>query len=265
MKRSVLVLLLISFIVFFGSCSERHPFSSGRWIDLTHDFSSETIYWPTAESFSLEEVFKGFTEKGYYYSANNFSAAEHGGTHIDAPVHFAEGKHSVDEIPLGDLIAPAVVVDISHKTTEDRDYQVDITDLRTWEARYGKIPHGVIVLLNTGYAEFWSDIEKYMGTAERGADGIPELHFTGLDAQAAKRRIEERNVKAVGLDTPSIDYGQSTHFESHQILFSENIPVFENVANIDKLPATGSLVIALPMKIKEGSGGPLRIVAFVQE
>ena len=265
MKQLVLVLMITGFSVFIGSCSEHKIFSSGRWIDLSHGFSSETVYWPTADTFKLEEVFKGFTEKGFYYSANNFSAAEHGGTHIDAPVHFAEGKNSVDQIPLSDLIAPAVVVDVSDKTMKNRDYQIDLDDFRDWEAQHGKITDGVIVLLNTGYAEFWSDIEKYMGTANRGAEAVSELHFPGLDPQAARWLVEERNIKAIGLDTPSIDYGQSTHFVSHQILFGENIPVFENVSNIDKLPATGSFVIALPMKIKDGSGGPLRIVAFVQD
>ena len=265
MKQLVWVLVIISISVFFGSCSERGRFSSGRWIDLTHDFSSETVYWPTADSFKLEEVYKGVTEKGFYYSANNFSAAEHGGTHIDAPVHFAEGKLSVDLIPLSDLIAPGVVVDISDKTMKNRDYQVSRSDLKDWETQYGTIPDGVILLLNTGYAEFWSDREKYMGTAERGAEAVSELHFPGLDPKAAQWLVNERNIKAIGLDTPSIDFGQSVLFESHQILFNKNIPAFENVANINKLPATGSFVMALPMKINGGSGGPLRIVAFVQD
>ena len=265
MKQLITIFMIIGFTTIFGSCSERALFSSGRWIDLTHDFSSETAYWPTADSFKLEEVFKGFTEKGFYYSANNFSAAEHGGTHIDAPVHFAEGKQSVDMIPLSNLIAAAVVVDVSDKTMKNRDYQIVVADFIGWEAQYGIIPDGVIVLLNTGYAAFWSDREKYMGTAERGAGAVSELHFPGLHPQAAKWLVEERKIKAIGLDTPSIDYGQSVLFESHQILFNENIPVFENVSNIHILPATGSFVIALPMKIMGGSGGPLRIVAFVQD
>lgn len=265
MKQLVPALIIIGFTVFFGSCSRRDLFSSGRWIDLTHDFSSETVYWPTADSFKLEEVSKGVTAKGFYYSANNFSAAEHGGTHIDAPVHFAEGKLSVDMIPLSDLVAPAVVVDVSDKTMNNRDYQVGVSDFKDWENQHGKIPDGVILLINTGYAEFWPDREKYMGTAERGAGAVSELHFPGLDPKAAQWFVKERSIKAIGLDTPSIDFGQSVLFESHQILFGENIPVFENVANIDKLPATGSFAMALPMKIKGGSGGPLRIVAFVPD
>ena len=265
MKQLVWVFIIIGISVFFGNCSEGDRFSSGRWIDLTHDFSSATVYWPTADSFKLEEVFKGVTEKGFYYSANKFSAAEHGGTHVDAPIHFSEGKRTVDEIPLSNLIAPAVVVDVSDKALKNRDYQVGVPDFNGWEIRHGKIPDGVIVLLNTGYADFWSDKVKYMGTADRGADAVAELHFPGLDPKAAQWLVKERSIKAIGLDTPSIDFGQSVLSESHQILFSENIPAFENVANINKLPATGSFVIALPMKINGGSGGPLRIVAFVRD
>ena len=265
MKHSGLVLMVILSATIFESCSERDIFSSGEWIDLTHDFSSETVYWPTADLFKLEKVFAGYTEAGYYYSSNNYSAAEHGGTHMDAPIHFAEGKNSVDLIPLNNLIAPAVVVDVSYKTMKDSDYQIGVVDFKDWEAQHNITLDGMIVLLNTGYDKFWFDLEKYMGTAKRGEDAVSELHFPGLDPYAAQWLVEERNIKAIGLDTPSIDYGQSILFESHQILFSKNIPVFENVSNIDKLPSTGSIVIALPMKIKGGSGGPLRIVAFVQD
>ena len=265
MKQLGLVLGVILCTIIFKSCSERNNFSSGEWIDLTHDFSSETVYWPTADLFKLEEVYRGYTERGYYYFSNNYSAAEHGGTHIDAPIHFAEGKNSVDLIPLTNLIAPAVVVDVSNKTMRNRDYQIGVVDFKDWEAQHGITVDGMIVLLNTGYDKFWFDLEKYTGTVKRGEDAVSELHFPGLDPQAAQWLVEERNIKAIGLDTPSIDYGQSVLFESHQILFSKNIPVFENVSNIDKLPSTGSFVIALPMKIKGGSGSPLRIVAFVQD
>lgn len=233
----------------------------GKWIDLTHDFSEEAIYWPTAEGFKLESVFEGITDKGYFYDANNYSAAEHGGTHIDSPIHFAEGKQTVDQIPLESLIGPAVVIDVSKKALTDRDYQVGVKDFSDWEDKNGQIADGSIVLLNTGYAQFWPDRVKYMGTDKKGPDAVKELHFPGLDPAAAKWLVENRNIKAIGLDTPSIDFGQSQLFESHRILFKENIPAFENVANLDKLPPKGALVIALPMKIKGGSGGPLRIIA----
>jgi len=237
--------------------------AQGKWIDLSHDFSEETIYWPTADGFKLETVFEGYTDKGYFYHANNYTAAEHGGTHIDAPIHFAQGKQTVDEIPLEKLIGPAVVIDVSKKASADPDYLVGVKDFTDWEKKYGKLPKGSIVLLNTGYAKYWPDRVKYMGTDKRGPDAVKDLRFPGLDPKAAKWLAENRSINAIGLDTASIDYGQSELFESHRILFAENIPAFENVANLDKLPPVGTFVIALPMKIKGGSGGPLRIIANV--
>ncbi|MCK5391454.1 MAG: cyclase family protein [Deltaproteobacteria bacterium] len=245
--------------------SENLTLAQGKWIDLTHDFSSETVYWPTAEGFKLERVFEGITDKGYFYDANNYSAAEHGGTHIDSPIHFAEGKQTVDEIPLEKLIGPAIVIDVTQKAIADPDYQIGVKDFTDWEARNGRIEDGSIVLLNTGYAKYWPDRVKYMGTDNRGSEAVGDLHFPGLDPQAAKWLVEKRNINAIGLDTPSIDFGQSQLFESHRILFKENIPAFENVANLDKLPAKGAIIIALPMKIKGGSGGPLRIIAMLPE
>jgi kynurenine formamidase len=243
--------------------SENLTLAQGKWIDLTHDFSSETVYWPTAEDFKLETVFEGYTDKGYFYDANNYSAAEHGGTHIDAPIHFAEGKQTVDEIPLKKLIGPAVVINVTQKALSDPDYQIGVKDFTDWESKNGPIPDSSIVLLNTGYAKYWPDRVKYMGTDKRGGEAVKNLHFPGLDPKAAKWLVENRNINAIGLDTPSIDYGQSQLFESHRILFKENIPAFENVANLDKLPPTGSIIVALPMKIKGGSGGPLRIIAML--
>ncbi len=238
---------------------------AGKWIDLTHDFSSDTVYWPTGDGFKLETVFEGQTAKGYYYTANKYTAEEHGGTHIDAPIHFAEGKQTVDEIPIEKLTGPAVVIDVSKKSLSDADYEVGVEDFTRWETENGRIPDNAIVLLNTGYGKYWPDKKKYMGTDKRGEEAIKKLHFPGLDPKAAKWLTENRKISAIGLDTPSIDYGQSELFESHRILFKENIPAFENVANLDELPPSGAFVFALPMKIRGGSGGPLRIVALVPD
>ncbi|MEE8298361.1 MAG: cyclase family protein [Thermodesulfobacteriota bacterium] len=270
MKNSISTFLVLVFVgLVLGNTdlayseSENLTLAQGKWIDLTHDFSSDTVYWPTAEGFELETVFEGETEKGYFFYANNYKGAEHGGTHIDAPIHFSEGKQTVDEIPLEKLIGPAVVIDVTQKALSDPDYQVGVKDFTDWESKNGLIPDGSIVLLNTGYAKYWPDRVKYMGTDKRDDEAVKNLHFPGLDPKAAKWLVENRNINAIGLDTPSIDYGQSQLFESHQILFKENIPAFENVAKLDKLPPKGAIIIALPMKIKGGSGGPLRIIAML--
>jgi len=241
------------------------PFAGGRWIDLTHDFSTNTLYWPTAQPFTLEVEFHAHTDKGYFYAANRYRASEHGGTHIDAPIHFAEGRKTLDQLPIDQLTGAAVVVDVAVKAQKDADYQITVADLKAWEDRHGQIPKEAIILFNTGYARHWPDAKRYLGTNERGTGAVAKLHFPGLHPDTARWLVKERAIKAVGLDTASIDYGQSTLFESHRILFEKNIPAFENVAALDQLPATGAYVIALPMKIKGGSGGPLRIVAWVAD
>ncbi|MCX7109242.1 MAG: cyclase family protein [Proteobacteria bacterium] len=235
----------------------------GQWIDLSHDFSADTIYWPTSEPFKMEAVSEGKTEKGYYYSAYKFCAAEHGGTHLDAPIHFSEGKPTVDQIPLSSLIGKSIKIDVSKKALLDRDYQIGVGDLTAWEARHGKIPDDAIVLLETGYSRHWPDRVKYLGTDKKGAEGVAELHFPGLDPKAAEWLVNNRKIKAVGLDTASIDYGQSKLFQSHVILLGHEIPVFENIDHLDLVPHKGAEIVALPMKIKGGSGAPLRVVAFV--
>jgi kynurenine formamidase len=237
---------------------------AGRVVDLTHAFGADTLYWPTdTEGFVLETVFAGTTGAGYYYAAHRFRAAEHGGTHLDAPIHFAEGRWTADEIPVERLFGPGAVVDVTARTAGDRDYQVTVADLRAWEAAHGRFPDGAIVLLRTGWGRFWPDRERYLGTARRGPEAVAELHFPGLHPDAARWLAAERRIDAVGIDTPSIDHGQSKLFESHRALFAANVPAFENVADLEGLPPAAFTVVALPMKIRGGSGGPLRIVAVL--
>lgn len=236
--------------------------SSGNWIDLTYPFDSTTIYWPTAQPFRLTVVSAQRLPAGYYYAANNLSAAEHGGTHLDAPVHFVEKKHAADQIPLTQLLGAAVVIDVTRQADSSADYRVHQSDITAWEAAHGEMPPDAIVLIRTGWGSRWLDRARYLGTTKTGTAGVAELHFPGIDLDAA-RALVRRRVKAVGIDTPSIDYGQSTSYQAHRRLFASNIPAFENVAQLDKLPATGAFVIALPMKITGGSGGPLRIVALL--
>ena len=248
-----------------SSVPESHSNALGRgtWVDLTHDFSKETIYWPTAKPFSLQVVSAQRTPAGYYYASNDISTSEHGGTHLDSPIHFAEGRHTTDQIPLDRLIGSAVVVDVSRRADADADYRLDRVALEEWERSHGRIPDSSIVLVRTGWSSRWPDKGRYLGTTKTGQAGVAELHFPGIDSSAARWLAAERRVKSVGIDTPSIDYGQSKTFDTHQILMGENIPAFENLDALDRLPPTGAFVVALPMKIKGGSGGPLRIVALI--
>jgi kynurenine formamidase len=261
-----MVRLAIVVVAIAASACSRAPSSSawpsGTLVDLSHDYGDQTVFWPTAESFKLEKVADGVTEQGYYYAANNFSSSEHGGTHIDAPVHFAKGHRSVDQIPLDQLVGAAVVVDVTAASERQPDYQVTTSDFTEWERVNGPIAAGAIVLIRTGYSRRWPDAARYLGTAERGAGAVAKLHFPGLHPDAA-RWLVDRRVRAVGLDTASIDYGQSTQYESHRILYERDIPAFENLTNLDRLPARGAFIVALPMKIKGGTGAPLRAMAIV--
>jgi kynurenine formamidase len=208
-------------------------------------------------------VFHGKTAGGYFYSAYSYGALEHGGTHLDAPVHFAEGKHAADEIPINQLCGNAVVIDVSKKVSANPDYLISVEDVLNWEKENGKIADGAILLFKTGFGKYYPDATKYLGTSQKGPAGIAKLHFPGIDPVLSGWLVKNRNIKAVGLDTASVDNGQSKDFMTHQILYAANIVGFENVANLELLPAKGAYVIALPMKIKGGSGAPLRIIAWV--
>ena len=273
-KRLVLLVLSVS-VVLVVACKAPEepdvpkiqelpkPSMPENVVDLTYAFGADTIYWPTdTQGFELETLAAGHTEQGYYYAANRFSSAEHGGTHLDAPIHFYEGRSTADTIPIERLVGLGMVVDVTEKVHQDPDYQVGVEDLEMWETLHGPMPEGAIVLLRTGFGRFWGDRARYLGTDLVGPEAIPHLHFPGLHPEAAQWLKTERDVKAVGIDTPSIDHGQSSDFASHVALFEGDIPAFENVAHLDKIPDKDFLVVALPMKIAGGSGGPLRIIAF---
>lgn len=260
-------------VVALASCSdgvdlsEPDPLAAsladGRWVDLTHTLSEDSVFWPTAPDYEHEEVAYGNTDGGYFYSSYNLHLSEHGGTHLDAPIHFAEGRETADEIPLSSLIGPAVVVDVTGQSDADRDYLVTVADIEGWEAEHGAIPDGAILLIRTGFDRYWPDRLAYLGTVLRGEAGVEGLHFPGVSEEAARFLVEYRDIAALGIDTASMDYGQSSDYPAHRTLLGANIPGFENVANLGELPPTGAMVIALPTKVAGGSGAPLRIVAHL--
>ena len=265
MKSTISCLILFTLITSMCTPVEQYDLENGIWIDLTHEFSEETLYWPTSSTFKKDTVFAGITDAGFYYESFEFCTAEHGGTHLDAPIHFFEDRKRADEIEINQLTGRAAVIDVTEQVEKDRGYQIQVEDIIDWETAHGTIRDNAILLFYTGMSAYWPDAEMYLGTEKRGEEGVAELSFPGIHPETAQWIIDNRKVNAIGLDTPSLDYGQSELFETHQILFEQNIPGFENVANLDKLPPTGAFVIALPMKIKGGSGAPLRIVAHVRE
>jgi kynurenine formamidase len=253
--------VIITAVCIMLMASSLHAIDEKKFVDMTYSFSAETLHWPTAKPFQLETVNEGRTPQGFWYSSYNYSGSEHVGTHLDAPFHFAEGKWTTEKIPLAQTIGPGVVIDVRRGAETDRDYLLRVDDLLAWEKRYGRIPKGAIVLMHSGWGKYWGDRKRYFGTDAPG--DTENLHFPGFSKAAAEFLVKQRGIKAVGLDTPSIDHGPSRDFIAHQIFGGSNVPIFENVAAVERLPPKSATIFAVPMKIKGGSGAPLRIFAIL--
>lgn len=231
-------------------------------VDLSHSYGENTLYWPTSPTaFEKEQLAYGISEGGWFYSAYSVCTPEHGGTHIDAPMHFAAGGISTEKIPLESLLAQAVVINVSNKAAADRNYRLTAEDVAAFEKEHGEISAGTIVLMRTDWSDHWPDAMAYLGDDTPG--DASQLQFPGFGAEAAKFLSEERKVAMLGVDTASVDYGKSQDFIVHRIGAAQGVANLENLTNLDQLPATGATIIALPMKIEGGSGGPARVIALV--
>ncbi len=231
-------------------------------VDLSHSYGENTLYWPTSPTaFEKEQLAYGISEGGWFYSAYSVCTPEHGGTHIDAPMHFSAGGISTEKIPLQSLLAPAVVIDVSNKAAADRNYRLTAEDVEDFEKEHGEITAGTIVLMRTDWSDHWPDAISYLGDDTPG--DASKLQFPGFGAEATRILTEERKVAMLGVDTASVDYGKSQDFIVHRIGAAQGVANLENLMNLDQLPATGATIIALPMKIEGGSGGPARVVALV--
>ncbi len=254
------VLLLILWVTAVYARSQNPV--KGPLVDLTHAFNAQTIYWPTSPSrFDLKRISHGQTHGGYFYASNSFCAPEHGGTHIDAPVHFAEGRKTVDEISLEHMVGPAVVIDVSRQAARDRDYRLMSKDVLAFEKEHGPIAPGTMVLLRTDWSRFWPDRKAYLGDDKHG--DASKLRFPGYGVGAVRLLVQERGVRVIGVDTASVDYGRSKDFIVHQITGAMDVVTLENLTNLDKVPPHGATVVALPMKIEGGTGSPVRIIAIL--
>jgi len=254
---------LLFFLVFLilAGCSKPVP-KKTRILDMTYPFDENSIYWPTARPFELTRVFWGKTEAGYWYASNEFSASEHGGTHADAPIHFAEGGRTIDQVPLEEWIGPAVKIDVTAKCLVDRNYLLQIEDILAWEKKNGQIPPDAWVIMYTGIGTVhYPDKKMVLGTDKRGPEALAELSFPGFSPEVTEFLIRERKIKGIAIDTPSIDYGQSRDFKVHQILCGAEKLALENIANLDELPEKGATLYVIPMMIKNGTGAPARVFA----
>lgn len=229
-------------------------------VDLTYPFDEHTIYWPTEKGFQLQPVYDGETSAGYFYSAYKFCAPEHGGTHVDAPRHFARRGLTVDKIPLDALQGTVVVISVASQVRSERNYAVNIRDVYQFERQYRKIRADDIVLFYTGWGQYWGNKKLYLGTNK--INDVKHLHFPGISKEVAQYLVS-KGVKAVGLDTPSLDPGTSLRFWAHRMILGANIYGIENLANLQKLPPLGARLIVAPMKIQGGSGAPARVYAML--
>jgi len=258
---------LVLYAVLCGACAAPAPsppldLARVRVVDLSHSLGAETLYWPTSPTrFRLDTLSYGETPGGWFYSAFAFSAPEHGGTHVDAPIHFHAGGTPVDRIDLERLVAPAVVIDLSSQAAADPDYLLTPADVAAFEAEHGPIPAGSIVLLRTGWSTRWPNARAYLGDDTPG--DASNLHFPSYGEAAARLLVEERRVAALGADVASIDYGPSTDFAVHRVAAAAGVPGLENLTNLAELPAMGAVVVALPLKIEGGSGSPARVIALI--
>ncbi|HWB85263.1 MAG TPA: cyclase family protein [Bryobacteraceae bacterium] len=232
---------------------------SAKIVDLTYSLDEKTVHWPDEPAFQHERLFWGATPEGYFYASGRFATAEHVGTHMDGPIHFAEGQFPVDEVPVSQLIGPAVVVDVSASCASDANFRVTVADLSAWENTHGAIPAGAMVLFHTGWGRYWGDAKKYLGLSDQNPS---QMHFPGIGAEAASA-LAGRHPRLVGIDTASIDYGQSQDYPVHRIVCPAGICALENIAHLELLPATGAILIALPIKIRGGSGAPARVIAIL--
>jgi kynurenine formamidase len=236
----------------------------GKILEMTYPYDENTIYWPTAQPFRIEKVEWRVLEGGWWYASNNYSASEHGGTHVDAPIHFAAHGRTIGQIPVQEWIGPAAKIDVAAKCAVNRDYMLTVQDVTDWEKEHGRIADGAWVLMYTGLdANYYPDRLKVLGTGKNGKEAVAELNFPGFSPEVTRFLTTARNIRGIGLDTPSIDCGKSPDFQVHQILCGANKLGIENIANLDKLPATGAVLYPMPMLIREGTGSPARIFAVL--
>jgi kynurenine formamidase len=238
--------------------------TKGKILEMTYPYEESTIYWPTAKPFHLEKLSWAVSPGGWWYASNEYSASEHGGTHADAPIHFAKKGRTMDQIPIAEWIGPAVKIDVCAQCDKNRDYVLTVADIQNWEKKYGRIPDGGWIIMYTGIdTKYYPDKLKVLGTEKRGAEAIPELSFPGFGPEAAEFLVKNRNITGIALDTPSIDAGKRTDFKVHQIICGANRLALENIANLHKLPASGAALYVIPMLIKDGTGSPARVFAIL--
>ena len=222
--------------------------------DLTHELYDMFPTYFGAQQLFMEQK---FNFKEHTFNLYELRISEHTGTHIDAPLHFTADGKSVAELPVEDLVAPLVVIDIKAKAVENPDAQVTPEDIKAWTDANGPIPDGAIVAMNSGWAAHVAT-DKFRNL---GADG-KTMHFPGFHVDAVKQLLEG-TTKAIAVDTLSLDFGQSPDFIVHNTWLPAGRYGIEGIANLDALPAKGATIVVGAPKVRGGTGGPARVFAMV--
>lgn len=257
-------LIIAALVIFLSQWAITGGEPEEKILDMTYPFGSASIYWPTGKPFTSRLVFRGMTDQGRWYASNDYSANEHGGTHVDAPIHFARDGRTIDRIPLHEWIGPAVKIDVTKQCAENRDYRLSVADIQDFEKKYQPIPAKAWIIMYTGVGtRFYPDKKKVLGTDKSGEKALPYLSFPGFSEEAVRFLVKERNITGIAVDTPSIDYGKSADFPAHRVLCGAGKLAIENIANLDKLPCTGAMLYAVPMNIGNGTGAPARVFAIL--
>lgn len=230
------------------------PRSFTRTIDLTHTMSAEFPTYFGVAGIELQRE-KEIRKDGY--NLNWWRVIEHGGTHIDAPLHFSENGASADAIAPDALVVPLAVVDVSAKAQQNPDYLMSRNDLATWESAHGRMPDGCCVAMRSGWDKLVND-PKFTGRDIGGT-----FHFPGIDPDAAQWLIAERRVVGIAVDTLSLDNGPSKDFKTHYVWLPSGRWGLENVANLDQVPASGATLVVGAPKVKGATGGLTRLFALV--
>lgn len=249
-----------------ADAGRRRVNARGEMLDMTYAFNGDSIYWPTGNAFKSVPVGWGVNDRGWWYASNDFGANEHGGTHVDAPIHFSEGGKTIDKVSLLELFGPVVKIDVSLSCAKNRDYLLTVEDVERFEKQHGRIPPQSWVVMYTGIGtRFYPDRKAVLGTDMKGEGALAHLSFPGFGVESIRFLLVRRDITGVAIDTPSVDYGKSFDFSAHRELCGAGKVAIENIANADKLPAIGARLFAVPMLIEKGTGAPARIIAFLPE
>ena len=224
-------------------------------IDLSHIIRPSIPLWPRDPRVAFSEV-ASQTQDGYYL--RSFSMGEHSATHMNAPNSFYPDGCGIDAYTPESLVRPAVLINVQPQTHADPDYVISPQDITHWEQTHGRIARGAVVLFHTGWQALWNDPKRFFNEDDHGG-----LHFPGVGADAARLLVEEREVAGIGIDTHGVDPGQNSAFASNRQVLARNGIILECLTHLDQLPATGTTLVIGILKLKDGSGSPASVMAFV--